>query len=82
MIHSVTQHRASLHWLHTEENVILSERKKPVDDADVKTTMIYAHVLNRGSSGIHSTVDGLREAGSFANSYSTPSSMEKQTTRH
>ncbi|MDI6770839.1 MAG: integron integrase [Anaerolineales bacterium] len=26
---------------------------------DVKTTMIYTHVLNRGPSGVHSPVDGL-----------------------
>ena len=27
--------------------------------ADVKTTMIYTHVLNRGPSGVRSPVDGL-----------------------
>jgi integron integrase len=27
--------------------------------SDVKTTMIYTHVLNRGSSGVRSPVDGL-----------------------
>jgi integrase len=26
---------------------------------DVKTTMIYTHVLNRGPSGVRSPVDGL-----------------------
>jgi hypothetical protein len=26
---------------------------------DVKTTMIYAHVLNRGPAGVRSPVDGL-----------------------
>jgi site-specific recombinase XerD len=26
---------------------------------DVKTTMIYTHVLNRGTSGVRSPVDGL-----------------------
>jgi len=26
---------------------------------DVKTTMIYAHVLNRGGKGVRSPVDGL-----------------------
>ena len=27
--------------------------------SDVKTTMIYTHVLNRGPSGVHSPLDGL-----------------------
>jgi len=27
--------------------------------SDVKTTMIYTHVLNRGPSGVRSPVDGL-----------------------
>jgi integrase len=27
--------------------------------SDVKTTMIYPHVLNRGPSGVRSPVDGL-----------------------
>lgn len=27
---------------------------------DVKTTMIYSHVLNRGGKGVRSPVDGLR----------------------
>jgi hypothetical protein len=26
---------------------------------DVKTTMIYTHVLNRGPSAVHSLADGL-----------------------
>ena len=26
---------------------------------DVKTTMIYTHVLNRGPSGVRSPIDGL-----------------------
>ena len=26
---------------------------------DVKTTMVYTHVLNRGPSGVRSPVDGL-----------------------
>jgi len=28
--------------------------------SDVKTTMIYTHVLNRGPAGVRSPVDGLR----------------------
>jgi len=27
--------------------------------SDVKTTMIYIHVLNRGPAGVRSPVDGL-----------------------
>jgi len=27
--------------------------------SDVKTTMIYTHVLNRGPAGVHSPMDGL-----------------------
>ena len=30
-----------------------------LDHSDVKTTMIYTHVLNRGPSGVRSPVDGL-----------------------
>jgi len=26
---------------------------------DVKTTMVYTHILNRGPSGVRSPVDGL-----------------------
>jgi hypothetical protein len=29
------------------------------NDNDVKTTMIYAHVLNRGGKGVKSPVDNL-----------------------
>ncbi len=28
-------------------------------EKDVKTTMMYTHVLNRGPSGVRSPVDGL-----------------------
>lgn len=28
---------------------------------DVKTTMIYAHVLNRGGKGVRSLMDGLQK---------------------
>jgi hypothetical protein len=33
--------------------------QKPLDYRDVKTTMIYIHVLNRGGRGIHSPTDRL-----------------------
>jgi integrase len=29
---------------------------------DVKTTMVYTHVLNRGGRGVHSPLDRLRKA--------------------
>jgi len=39
---------------------------------DVKTTMIYTHVLNRGPSGVRSPVDGLSEGGSYADPHDLP----------
>ena len=36
---------------------------------DIKTTMVYTHVLNRGGRGVHSPLDRLRlgrEAGDYA----------------
>jgi len=30
-----------------------------LDHSDMKTTMIYTHVLNRGPAGVRSPVDGL-----------------------
>jgi hypothetical protein len=33
--------------------------------SDVKTTIIYAHVLNRGSSGVRGPVDGLWKEGFY-----------------
>ena len=29
---------------------------------DVKTTMVYTHVLNRGSKGLRSPLDGLKNS--------------------
>ncbi len=42
--------------------------------SDVKTTMIYTHVLNRGPAGVRSPVDGLAEhrGGFYADPYNTP----------
>ena len=42
--------------------------------SDVKTTMIYTHVLNRGPAGIRSPVDALsgRREGFYADPYNTP----------
>jgi site-specific recombinase XerD len=39
---------------------------------DVKPTMIYTHVLNRGPAGVRSPVDMLAQAGSYADPYKTP----------
>ena len=33
--------------------------KELLDHNDVKTTMIYTYVLNRGSTGVMSPIDGL-----------------------
>jgi integrase len=38
---------------------------------DVKTTMIYTHVLNRGPSGVRSPVDMLVQGGSYADPHKT-----------
>ncbi len=45
-----------------------------VGHSDVKTTMIYAHVLNRGPTGVCSPVNGLAEhrGGFRADPYKTP----------
>ena len=34
--------------------------QEPLGHRDVKTTMIYAHVLNRGGKGVHSLMDRVR----------------------
>jgi integrase len=41
---------------------------------DVKTTMIYPHVLNRGPAGVRSPVDGLwgHRRGFYADPHKTP----------
>ncbi|TMA52481.1 MAG: hypothetical protein E6J75_16815 [Deltaproteobacteria bacterium] len=33
--------------------------QKPLGHWDVRTTMIYTHVLNRGPTGVRSPLDGL-----------------------
>ncbi len=35
------------------------QKPKLLDHSDVKTTMIYTHVLNRGPAGVRSPVDTL-----------------------
>ncbi|HIJ75988.1 MAG TPA: hypothetical protein HPP81_04655 [Deltaproteobacteria bacterium] len=42
--------------------------------SDVKTTMIYTHVLNRGPAGVRGPVDGLRSklSGLYADRHNTP----------
>jgi integrase len=42
--------------------------------SDVKTTMIYTHVLNRGPAGVRSAVDGLwgHPRGFYADPHKTP----------
>ncbi len=37
----------------------LSGQYRPLGNKDVKTTMIYTHVLNKGGKGVRSPVDGL-----------------------
>ena len=45
---------------------------KLLDRSDVKTTMIYTHVLNRGPSGVQSPVDGLCKGASYADPHNMP----------
>jgi hypothetical protein len=40
--------------------------------SDVKTTMIYTHVLNRGPSGVRSPVDQLWKEGFYAGPHNMP----------
>ncbi len=40
--------------------------------ADVSTTMIYTHVLNRGGRGVESPLDGLRRANRFDRAHGAP----------
>lgn len=35
------------------------QKPKLLDQSDVKATMIYAHVLNRGGKGVRSPMDSL-----------------------
>ena len=43
-----------------------------VGHRDVKTTMIYTHVLNGGPAGVHSPADVLWEEGFYADPHETP----------
>ena len=42
-----------------QENNTPYSVKKPSRHKDVKTTMVYTHVLNRGGKGVKSPVDDL-----------------------
>ena len=39
---------------------------------DVKTTMIYTHVLNRGPAGVRTPVDMLAQGASYAHPHTMP----------
>ncbi len=48
----------------TEEAYIHWIRRFPLGHKDVKTMMVYTHVLNRRGKGVHSPLDRLRKAAS------------------
>ena len=58
---------AYIHWI--RRFIVFHDRRHPCElaEGDVKTTMIYTHVLNRGGHGVHSPLDRLRKEPSVEN---------------
>ena len=47
----------------------------PLGHRDVRTTMVYTNVLNRGGKGVGSSLDGLKSSsgkGSYTDLHKTP----------
>jgi site-specific recombinase XerD len=50
---------AFLSWRATSQQVSASTQNQALGHADVATTMVYTHVLNRGGLGVRSPFDRL-----------------------
>ena len=59
-------------WVFPQEKYWKNTRTSEVGHNDVKTTMIYTHVLTRGLAGVRSPVDMLVQGDSYAHPHKTP----------
>ena len=61
--------QAHIHWIcrfirfhgRLQDGCDIRSAEERLGHKDLKTTMVYAHVLNRGGQGVHSPLDQLRK---------------------
>jgi hypothetical protein len=67
--------QAYIHWIRRfirfhgrlQDGCDIRTVQEPLGHKDIKTTMVYTHVMNRGGQGVHSSLDRLRKGLSVEN---------------